>query len=229
MSLRCVLEASSRPRGPLGASWVLRGASRGLLGISWEPLVGLLGASRGLLCASSWGLLGALLGALGALLGRSWKISIKEEEGVAISVAPREPPKIASWTHLGALLGPSWGSLEPLLDSLWGHLGAIVRPREAIESNRARRQNSLISFRFSNDFGFLGASVGGSVATWSRLGPVVGPRRTSWRPYWAILSRLGDHVGLSEAFLEPSWAILDAMTARGPAPPGPGGGGKEEG
>ena len=60
-----------------GASCVSRGASWGLLGVSWEPLGGLLGASWGLL-GPSWGALGALLGAFGALLGPSWRRSIKE-------------------------------------------------------------------------------------------------------------------------------------------------------
>ena len=39
----------------------------GLLGVSWEPLGGVLGASWGLL-GPSWGALGSLRGALGAIL-----------------------------------------------------------------------------------------------------------------------------------------------------------------
>ena len=61
----------------IGLQWKSRGASWGLLGVSWEPLGGLLGASWGLL-GPSWGALGALLGAFGALLGPSWRRSIKE-------------------------------------------------------------------------------------------------------------------------------------------------------
>ena len=49
----------------------------GLLGVSWEPLGGVLGASWGLL-GPSWGALGALLGAFEALLGPSWRTPIKE-------------------------------------------------------------------------------------------------------------------------------------------------------
>ena len=52
----------------------------GLLGVSWEPLGGLLGASWGLL-GPSWGALEVLLGAFGGLLGPSWRRSIKEEGG----------------------------------------------------------------------------------------------------------------------------------------------------
>ena len=61
----------------LEPSCVFRGASWGLLEVSWEPLGGFLGASWGLL-GPSWGALGALLGAFGALLGPSWRRSIKE-------------------------------------------------------------------------------------------------------------------------------------------------------
>ena len=60
------------------------------------------------------------------------------------------------------------------------------------------------------------------MATWSRLGAVLGPLGASWKPYWAILSHLGGHLGLSEASLAQSWAILDALTTLGAVHPGPG-------
>ena len=56
----------------------------------------------------------------------------------------------------------------------WSHLGAILRPRMAIGSQKARRQKSLIFHMFLKDFGFLAASWEGSEATWSHLGAVLG-------------------------------------------------------
>ena len=122
---------------------------------------------------------------------------------------------------LGAVLGLSWASLGALL----GHLGAILRPRMAIGSEKARKQNTLIFLRFWKDFGLLGGSLGSSLATWGRLGAVLGPLGASWNPLersCAILSHLGGHLGLSEALLEPSWAILDVPTTREAPRPGPG-------
>ena len=50
------------------------------------------------------------------------------------------------------------------------------------ESEKARRQTSLIFFRFLKDFGFLGASVWSYLASWSRLGAVLGPLGASSEP-----------------------------------------------
>ena len=79
---------------------------------------------------------------------------------------------------LGAVLGLSWASLGALLV----HLGAILRPRKAVESERAKMHKSLISFRSLKDLGFLGASLEVSEASWSRLGAFLGPLGASWEP-----------------------------------------------
>ena len=72
-------------------------------------------------------------------------------------------PFFVSWL----LLGLSW--------ALLGHLGAILRPQKPIITEKARRVNTLIFIRFSRDLGFSGASLGGSLATCSRLGAVLEP------------------------------------------------------
>ena len=90
---------------------------------------------------------------LGALLGRSWSAL-----GALLGA-------------LGPLKGPSWAPLGGLL----GHLGAILRLQEPIESEKARRQKTLIFLRLLKDFGLSGASLGGSVASWGRLGAVLEP------------------------------------------------------
>ena len=67
----------------------------------------------------------------------------------------------------------------------------------AIGSEKARRQKSLVFFRFLKDFGILEGALEGSEGTWNRLG--------------AVLRPLG---GMSEAIpghLEVSWAILEAI------------------
>ena len=79
---------------------------------------------------------------------------------------------------LGAVLGLSWAPLGTLL----GHLGAILRPWMAIGSETARRQTSLVFLRSLKDFGLLEASLGGSLASWSRLGTVLGPLGASSEP-----------------------------------------------
>ena len=70
---------------------------------------------------------------------------------------------------LGALLGGPY-------------LEAILRPRKAVGSEKAGRQKSLIFFMFLKDFGLLGASLGSSLASWSRLGAILGPLGASSEP-----------------------------------------------
>ena len=76
----------------------------------------------------------------------------------------------------------SSGPLGKPLGALLGHLGAILRPRMAIGSETARRQKSLVFLKFLKDFGFLEASLGSSLASWSRLGAVSGPLGASSEP-----------------------------------------------
>ena len=92
---------------------------------------------------------------------------------------------------LGAVLGLSWAPLGALL----GHLEAILRPRKAIGSEKARRQKSLIFIRFLKDFGILGASLGSSEGTWSRPGAVL-------RALGGMLKAILNHLGLSCKILE---------------------------
>ena len=75
-------------------------------------------------------------------------------------------------------MGLSWASPGALLCQL----GAILRPRKAIESAEAGRQNNIDFFNCLKGFGILAASLEGSVATWSRLGAVLGPHGASWKP-----------------------------------------------
>ena len=66
-----------------------------------------------------------------------------------------------SWAPLGAILGGHravLGASWALLGALLGNLGAILRPQKRIGSEKARRQTSLIFFRFLKDFGFSGRS-----------------------------------------------------------------------
>ena len=77
--------------GLLGASW-------GALGSSWGPFGGLLGAS--------WGSRGVSQSGLGRMLER---LEIK---------VPFECDLEATWSRLGAILGPSWAT--------WGRLGAVL-------------------------------------------------------------------------------------------------------
>ena len=93
---------------------------------------------------------------------------------------------------LGAVLGLSWAPLGALL----GPLGAIWRARKAIGSERASMLKSLIFFRFWKDLGILGASLGGSVATWSRLEAVLGHLGSILE---SILSQLGPYCTILEA------------------------------
>eukprot|EP00959_Pyramimonas_sp_CCMP1952_P064475 1346234-Pyramimonas_sp.AAC.1 len=91
----------------------------------------------------------------------------------------------------------------------------------------ARRQVSLIYLRCLKDLAILGASVGGSVATWGRLGAVLGPLGQG------ILGVILRHVGLYRAILDiilgslrpswsPSWDINPSWTRETPRPgPGP--------
>ena len=190
----------------------------GLFGGSWGPLGVLLGrrgallGPPGALLGPSWGALGALFDALKALLGPSIK-----EGGGSITGPPRRGPKMSllglSWAALGAVLGalgavlgPSWAPLGALL----GHLGAILRPQEPIGREKAGRQKTLKNTMFFNDFGFLGASLGGPKGTWSRPGAVL-------RALGSCLKTISNHVGLSCAILEAILASLEPSWSR----PGP--------
>ena len=119
-------------------------------------------------------------------------------------------------------MGPSWASLGALL----GHLGAILRPRKAIGSEKARKQKTLIFHWFLKDFGLLGGLLGrlrGHLEpSWNGLGASCRHAVSYLDPCLAILCAIGGHLGLSEAILEPSWAILGAPTPREPPRPGPG-------
>ena len=177
------------------------GLSRGLLGDMLGVLVPFWGP-RGV----SWGTPGAILGGLGALLGLFggvWEVSwghlgaIDQKRGEHFSASPRRGPKSRllgpSWAALGALLGalgPVLGLSWAPLGALLGHLGAILRPQEPIGSEKARRQTTLIFLRFWSDFCLSGASLGGSVATWSRLGAVLEPLVGMW-------GAISSHRGLS--------------------------------
>ena len=57
--------------------------------------------------------------------------------------------------------------------ALLGYLVAIFKPQEPSESEKARRQKTLVFLLFFIDFGLPGASWGGSVDTWGNLGPVL--------------------------------------------------------
>ena len=92
---------------------------------------------------------------------------------------------------LGAVLGLSWASLGALL----GHLGAILRPRMAIETEKARKPKTLIFSRFWKDVGLLGIS-------WERLGRLVGASWGLLGPSWGALAAL---LGDFQALLGPSW------------------------
>ena len=97
-------------------------------------------------------------------------------------MSPRRGPKSRllepSWAALEALLGalgPVLGLSWARLGALLGHLGAILRPQEHIGSEKTRKPKTLIFHWFFNDFGLSGASLGGSVASWGRLGTVLEP------------------------------------------------------
>ena len=107
-------------------------------------------------------------------------VKVEQNRGEHLSGPPRRGPKSRllgpSWAALGALLGalgPVLGLSWARLGALLGHFGAILRLQEPIESEKARRQKTLILQRFFKDFGLSGASLGGSVASGSRLGAVL--------------------------------------------------------
>ena len=87
----------------LGASWELPGASGGLLGAS------------GVLLGPSWEPLGGFWGFLGA----SWQHLCYE----LISGGEAE----ATWSRLGAVLGPSWPPPGPSVESSWDLWGLSWR------------------------------------------------------------------------------------------------------
>ena len=132
-------------------------------------------------------------------MGPSWRPSIKQE-AASFSVPPSRPSNGRlglSWSALGALLGalgPVLGLSWARLGALLGHLGAILRPQEPIESEKARRQQTLIFLRCLKEFGLSGASLGGSVASWGRLWALLG---RCWGPLGALWKGLGGLLGLS--------------------------------
>ena len=165
-----------------------------------------VGGERGSLGALS----GLSLGSLGALLGCSWGSSggsgrsigaileaIDQNRVWHLLVSPRRGPKSRllgpTWAALGALLGalgPVFGLSGACLGALLGHLGAILRPQESTESEKARRPKTLIFLRCLKDFCLSGASLGGSAATWSRLGAIL-------EPLVGMLGAILSHRGLS--------------------------------
>ena len=156
----------------------------------------------------SWGLLGGLEAPLGA---------IDQRKGGFLIRPPRRSPKMSllepSWAALGAILGALGAALEPSwppLGALLGHLGAILRPQEPIGREKAGRQKTLKNTMFFNDFGFLGASLGGPKGTWSRPGAIL-------RALGGELKTISNHVGLSCAILEAILASLEPFWSR----PGP--------
>ena len=158
---------------------------------SFGALSGLSLGSLGALLGSSWGSLEGSGRSLGAILE-----AIDQNSGEHLLGSPRRGPKSRllgpSWAALGALLGalgPVLGLSWARLGALLGHLGAILRPQEPIESEKARRPNTLF-FLFFKDFGLSGASVGGSVASWGRLGAVL-------EPLVGMLGAILSHRGLS--------------------------------
>ena len=191
----------------------LKIASWSSLGALWEGFGALSGLSRG-----SFRALGALLGLSGGPLGSPNRASqghlggYRSKEGGSFRMPPPLGP---SKPPLGALLRPSWGALGAVLGASWaplgaflGRLGAILKPQKPIGSEKARRYNSVVFFRYLKDLGLLGGSLEGSGGTWGRP--------------WAVLRAPGgrlktilNHVGLSCAILEailaslePSWSHL---------------------
>eukprot|EP00959_Pyramimonas_sp_CCMP1952_P329491 6898185-Pyramimonas_sp.AAC.1 len=81
-----------------------------------------------------------------------------------------------------------------------GPLGAVVRPRKAIGSEKARRQHSLMFLRLLKDVGLWAASWEVSEASWRRLGAFLRPLGASWEPLRGILG-----------YLEPSWRSCWAL------------------
>ena len=135
--------------------------------VDWRPLRCLLGPlgrplggfSEACLLAV-WGLLEVFWGPLGLLgaslgsLGASWG-----------------PPD-----GLGGHLGEKGAS--PRLGPSWSHL-------EVSEGHRKRKGEKatyLKFLRFWEDLGFSEASLGGPVATWDRLGAVLGLLGVCWKP-----------------------------------------------
>ncbi len=140
-----------------------------LSGLSWSSLGAFLGPS--------WGSSGESGRSIGAILE-----AIDQNRVWHLLASPRRGPKSRllgpTWAALGALLGalgPVLGLSGACLGALLGHLGAILRPQESIESEKARRPKTLMFRRFLKHFGLSGASLGGSVATWGRLGAVLEP------------------------------------------------------
>ena len=95
-------------------------------------------------------------------------------------------PLGALLSALGHVLGLSGARLGPLL----GHLDAILGPQEPVYSEKTREQKTLIFTMYFKDFGLSGASVGGSVASWGRLGAVL-------EPLVGMLGAILSHRGLS--------------------------------
>ena len=134
--------------------------------------------------------------------------------------SPRRGPKSRlwgpTWAALGALLdalGPVLGLSWARLGALLGHLGAILRPQEPIGSEKERRPNTVSFHWFWNGFGLSGASLGGSAATWSRLGAILGPLVAILGPLGALLELLGANLGPLGAILGLLGTVLERPRA----------------
>ena len=86
-------------------------------------------------------------------------------------------------TDLGAIWGPSWGSLGPT----WGHLGP--------------------------SWGHLGAILGHLGPSWGHLGAILGRLGAIFGPCWAILGHIGPSWGHLGTSLGDLGAILDHLAA----------------
>ena len=146
-------------------------ASGTLFGLSSGPLGALLGLS--------WALLRPFWGPLGTPLGLSWAIleAIDEKRRRRLFQSPPSGPEKSplgallgrSWAW--ALLGPSWASLGAVL----GHLGAHIEASRAHRERKGEKAKNIGFPKCLKDFGLSRASLGGFLATWSRLGSVLEP------------------------------------------------------
>ena len=163
MVFMCFLRSWGILGGSLGSSWAILGH----LGPSWA----ILGAS--------WGHLGGP-GALKNVVfhyvfeGFSvWGLSC-----IQLRLMSRH---LALSSHLGAILGPTWGHHGPIL----GHLGAILG-------------------HLGPSWGHLGDHLGGLLeppwASWGHLGPP-----------WSIMGYYGPSCGHLGAILGQSWSYLGAI------------------
>ena len=75
-------------------------------------------------------------------------------------------------SHLGVILGPSWGHVGAILDPCGPYLGNlddILEPPKPIGRKKLASPKTLKNTMFFNDFYLSGASLAGSVAVSGRL------------------------------------------------------------